>query len=124
MAEGAKSCRTNANVRALRALFADDDSGTLTPTALELVEPSIAVQSRRGLQPYWRLRPGDPLEPGSRPPGLDLSAGLQYRPLFIQNIVLNASLAVLFAGDALRQLYGSATDTTQYSALLNAVLTF
>lgn len=60
----------------------------------------------------------------SRDIGLDLSAGLQYRPLFIQNIVLNASLAVLFAGDALRQLYGSATDTTQYSALLNAVLTF
>ena len=56
--------------------------------------------------------------------GLDLSAGVQYRPLFIQNIVINASLAVLFAAEGLKQLYGSATDSTQYSALLNAVLTF
>jgi hypothetical protein len=56
--------------------------------------------------------------------GLDLSVGAQYRPLFIQNIVLNASLAVLLPGKGLRELYGDALDATQYSALANLVLTF
>lgn len=56
--------------------------------------------------------------------GWDFSAAVQYRPLFIQNIVLNASFAVLAAGEGLRALYGDAVGSTQYSALLNAVLTF
>src|SRR5205085_2079273 len=49
-----KTCRTKKSVRALRALFADDDSGELSPMALELA-PSILVQSKRGLHPYWCL---------------------------------------------------------------------
>ncbi len=52
--------RREENVRALRALFGDDDSGTLTPQALELT-PTMLVQSKRGLQPYWRLQDGEPL---------------------------------------------------------------
>ena len=56
--------------------------------------------------------------------GWDLSAGVQYRPFFTQNLVMNASLAVLFPDDGLRELYGNALDKTQYSALLNMVLTF
>jgi hypothetical protein len=56
--------------------------------------------------------------------GLDLSVGAQYRPLFIQNIVVNASVAVLLPAKGLRELYGNAVDAKQYSALVNAVLTF
>ncbi len=60
----------------------------------------------------------------SRQIGLDLSVGAQYRPLFIQNIVVNASIAVLLPAKGLRELYGNAVDARQYSALVNAVLTF
>jgi hypothetical protein len=60
----------------------------------------------------------------SRQIGLDLSVGAQYRPLFIQNIVVNASVAVLLPAKGLRELYGNAVDARQYSALVNAVLTF
>ena len=60
----------------------------------------------------------------SRDIGWDLSLGVQWRPLFIQNIVINASAAVLMAAAGLKQLYGTATESTQYSVLLNAVLTF
>jgi len=56
--------------------------------------------------------------------GLDVSVGVQYRPLFNQNIVLNASFAQLFPDDALRELYGDALDGTVYSALVNLLLTF
>ena len=56
--------------------------------------------------------------------GTDLSVGVQYRPLFIQNIVLNASIAALVPGDGLRELYGNATDARQYSALVNLILTY
>lgn len=56
--------------------------------------------------------------------GWDLSAALQYRPLFIQNVVLSASVAVLFAGKGLRALYGDAVSSEQYSALVSMVLTF
>jgi hypothetical protein len=41
-----------------------------------------------------------------------------------QNVVLNASLAVLLPGKGLRALYGDAVEATQYSALANLVLTF
>jgi uncharacterized protein YgiM (DUF1202 family) len=56
--------------------------------------------------------------------GYDVSVGIQYRPLFIQNVVLNASLAVLFPGQGLRELYGNALDAKQYSGLINLLLTY
>ncbi len=56
--------------------------------------------------------------------GVDVSLGIQYRPLFTQNVVVNASVARLFPGRGLRELYGNAADATQYSALINVVLTF
>ena len=55
---------------------------------------------------------------------VDMSIGLQYRPLFTQNIVVNASGAVLRPRKGLRELYGNAVDATQYSLLLNILLTF
>jgi|GEM_PF-1218014 len=63
--EGNGAGRSSAAVRSLRALFADDDSGTLTPRAIELT-PTTIVQSKAGLQPYWRLRPGEALTEFSR----------------------------------------------------------
>jgi len=59
--EGDGNGRKKANVRALRALFVDDDTGGLEPAALEIT-PSIVVQSKRGLHAYWRLRAGEPLD--------------------------------------------------------------
>ena len=56
--------------------------------------------------------------------GVDVSVGVQYRPYFTQNVVLNASFAALLPGRGLRELYGNAVDSTQYSALLNMLLTF
>ncbi len=56
--------------------------------------------------------------------GTDLSVAVQYRPLFSQNIVLNASAAVLFPGAGLKQLYEFDGGKTQYSILANVVLTF
>lgn len=60
----------------------------------------------------------------SRAIGWDASFGVHYRPLFIQNIVVNASVAVLRPGRGLRALYGDALDPAQYSVLVNAVFTF
>jgi len=56
--------------------------------------------------------------------GADLSAGIQYRPLFNQNIVVNASAAALFPAKGLRELYGNAFDRAQYSVLLNVLLAY
>ena len=56
--------------------------------------------------------------------GYDLSAGIQYRPLFNQNIVVNASGAILFPAKGLRELYGNAADGTAYSVLLNVLLAY
>jgi hypothetical protein len=56
--------------------------------------------------------------------GVDVSAGMQYRPFFTQNVVINASIAALLPGKGLREIYGDAVDETQYSALLNLLLTF
>ncbi len=56
--------------------------------------------------------------------GMDVSVGLQYRPHFTQNVVINASVAALLPGSGLKELYGNAVDSTQYSALLNVALTF
>jgi hypothetical protein len=54
--------------------------------------------------------------------GTDVSAAIQYRPLFNQNIVLNASMAALVPGRGFKQLYQ--TDKTQYSVLFNVLLTY
>ncbi len=56
--------------------------------------------------------------------GVDVSFGIQYRPYFTQNIVVNASVAALLPGKGLRELYGNTVDGTQYSALINILLTF
>jgi hypothetical protein len=56
--------------------------------------------------------------------GTDLSFAIQYRPLFTQNIVLNASAAFLFPGAGLKQLYAFEGDKTQYSILVNVLLTY
>ena len=56
--------------------------------------------------------------------GTDISAAVQYRPLFTQNIVLNASAAALIAGKGLKQLYDADSGKTQYSILFNVLLTF
>jgi len=56
--------------------------------------------------------------------GYDLSAGIQYRPLFNQNIVVNASGAILFPAKGLRELYGNSADGTAYSVLLNVLLAY
>jgi len=56
--------------------------------------------------------------------GLDVSIGAQYRPFFTQNIILNASAAALIPGRGLRELYGDSLDATQYSLLVNLLLTF
>ncbi len=54
--------------------------------------------------------------------GTDLSVAIQYRPLFIQNIVFNASAAVLVPGKGFKQLYES--NSAPYSILANLVLTY
>lgn len=57
--------------------------------------------------------------------GTDLSAALIYRPIFIQNIVLRLSGAVLIAGDGFKDVYSSTGgDDTYYSVLANIVLTY
>jgi len=56
--------------------------------------------------------------------GTDVSVAVQYRPLFTQNIVLNASAAALVAGKGLRQLYDTDSGKTQYSILFNVLLTY
>ena len=56
--------------------------------------------------------------------GTDISVAVQYRPLFIQNIVFNVSAAVLFPGKGFKQLYQGDGTNTPYSILANLVLTF
>ena len=56
--------------------------------------------------------------------GTDLSVAVQYRPLFIQNIVFNASAAVLIPGKGFKQLYAASGSNTPYSILANLVLTY
>ena len=59
--------------------------------------------------------------------GLDLSAAFIYRPLFIQNIVLRLSGAVLKPGPGFKDLFASQQDGTDeylYSILFNGILTF
>ncbi len=54
--------------------------------------------------------------------GVDVSASLQYRPFMSQNIVLNASFASLRPGKGYKQLFDA--DETQYSVLLNLLMSF
>jgi hypothetical protein len=63
-------------------------------------------------------------EIGSRDLGIDVSAGLQYRPFMNQNLVLNASAAALIPGKALKQLYDEDKRGVQYSLLVNLLLTY
>ncbi|HET8542093.1 MAG TPA: AAA family ATPase [Anaeromyxobacter sp.] len=48
-------------MRALRALFVDDDTGKLRPESLP-VPPSIVVESKNGIHAYWKLAAGEPLD--------------------------------------------------------------
>jgi hypothetical protein len=56
--------------------------------------------------------------------GTDVSVAVQYRPLFIQNIVFNVSAAALFPGSGFKQLYPTGGSATPYSILANLVLTY
>ena len=56
--------------------------------------------------------------------GIDVSAGIQYRPYMTQNIVLNASAAALIPGKALKQLYEENKRGPQFSVLVNLLLTY
>ncbi len=56
--------------------------------------------------------------------GIDISAGVQYRPFMSQNVVLNASAAALIPGKAFKQLYDENKRGPQYSVLVNLLLTF
>ncbi len=57
--------------------------------------------------------------------GWDVSASLIWRPLFIQNVVLRASGALLFAGEGFKDLYETERDQDLfYSVLVNLTLTF
>jgi hypothetical protein len=69
-----------------------------------------------------RLRVQGPI---SKQVGWDLSAGIVYRPLFIQNVVLRASGAVLIPGAGLEDLFAlGPADSPLYSVLANVVLTY
>jgi hypothetical protein len=56
--------------------------------------------------------------------GLDVSAGVQWRPFMSQNVVLSASAAALLPGKGLKQLYDEGQRGPQYSVLFNMVATF
>jgi hypothetical protein len=54
--------------------------------------------------------------------GTDISVGLQYRPFSSQNVILNASIAMLIPAAGYRQLFN--TSERPYSMLTNLLLTF
>ena len=60
----------------------------------------------------------------SRDLGTDMSVGVQYRPYFSQNVILNGSAAVFAPGAGLRDLYDEGKRGNQYSILLNMILAF
>jgi hypothetical protein len=62
--------------------------------------------------------------PPSREIGWDVSTAVQWRPFMTQNVVLNASAAVLFPGKGLKQLYDEGQRGPQYSVLVNLLATF
>jgi hypothetical protein len=55
--------------------------------------------------------------------GLDVSLGILYRPLFIENVVLRVSGAMLFPDDGFQQLFDDRSDEF-YSVLANLVITY
>jgi hypothetical protein len=62
--------------------------------------------------------------PPSREIGWDASAAVQWRPFMSQNLVINASAAMLLPGRGLKQLYDEGQRGPQYSVLFNAIATF
>ncbi|HUP29901.1 MAG TPA: hypothetical protein VM122_06995, partial [Usitatibacter sp.] len=56
--------------------------------------------------------------------GVDVSAGVQWRPFMSQNLVFNASAAALLPGKGLKQLYDEGQRGPQYSIVLNLIATF
>ncbi|MCD6062025.1 MAG: hypothetical protein K0S16_2336, partial [Moraxellaceae bacterium] len=56
--------------------------------------------------------------------GTDFSIGVQYRPLFSQNIVITGSFAALLPGEGLRELYADNKTLPLYSGLLNVILAY
>ena len=60
----------------------------------------------------------------SREIGWDISAGLIYRPLFTNNIVLRASGSVLIPGSGYEELFDERSDEPPYSALVNVTFTY
>jgi hypothetical protein len=56
--------------------------------------------------------------------GWDISAAVQYRPFMSQNVILNASAAMLIPGKAMKQLYDEDKRGNQYSVLVNLLLTY
>jgi hypothetical protein len=62
--------------------------------------------------------------PPARAIGWDLSAAAHWRPFMSQNLVLNASAAVLQPGKGLKQLYDEGQRGPQYSVLVNLVAAF
>ncbi len=55
--------------------------------------------------------------------GTDFAIGMQYRPWYNQNVVINASASVLHLGQGLIELYGEDQDNL-YSTFINAILAF
>lgn len=62
--------------------------------------------------------------PPSKEIGWDVSTAVQWRPFMSQNLVLNASAAVLLPGKGLKQLYDEGHRGLQYSMLVNLLATF
>ncbi len=56
--------------------------------------------------------------------GLDLSAGVQYRPFMSQNIIFNVSTGALVPGKGMKQLFDEDRRGVQYSVLANLLLTY
>ena len=56
--------------------------------------------------------------------GIDVSVGVQYRPFFTQNVVINASFATLLPGEGAKQMFDENKRGRMYSALFNVILTF
>ncbi len=62
--------------------------------------------------------------PPAREIGWDISAALRWRPFMSQNLVLEASAAMLLPGRGLRELYDEGERGPQYSVLVNLVAAF
>jgi hypothetical protein len=60
----------------------------------------------------------------SREIGWDISAGLVYRPLFTNNIIIRASGSVLIPGSGYEELFPERPDEPPYSALVNLTFTY